>query len=548
MLLNSLEKLQGITDITPHAYPQEPFMTGTISQEVVDSLVSFTLDICQEIEKMAENGVNPEVEDFAQYTERFKQIREEMKANATKKKTPEEYVECVYVITYQFVKLLGKSQEFVSKVLDFKKSNYKSYWGMSPAADFVAYNSEYQFKLPIDKDTDFLEAVIPYIGKKSSIVSNDYFIGVSNRMSILANLKNTNKNATRKNKETKAVEFYGRQFYFNIADRESSLRYIFIAHTKRISRDNTGKYAGEPTDRFRDMVKDFINTDDIKITEDLMEYLLNNGVQIKPENLNNNNFVAFQVDYEKYKKAYEERKYWIEAKDSPEHDYDDAFLVDKEEHEAGRDIDKVAVCEANIASLTNEIDALCEKLIDALNLSTFTSKNNIGVLKFLIEKYQEEMETILPSDIKDEDEFCTKYFIARYFDNVGVSNKSIEEFKKYLDSKEFGVYTDKYENDYISAMYQGIDIDNRPFKDILTELREEMLRKDSNKENRAVTNALVYIDTEYFEVTDKILSPLLDVYENIYFIISSEEKLKLGGMSEEYIRTRSREIYLYTNI
>lgn len=75
-----------------------------------------------------------------------------------------------------------------------------------------------------------------------------------------------------------------------------------------------------------------------------------------------------------------------------------------------------------------------------------------------------------------------------------------------------------------------------------------MLRKDSNKENRAVTNALVYIDTEYFEVTDKILSPLLDVYENIYFIISSEEKLKLGGMSEEYIRTRSREIYLYTNI
>ena len=40
---------------------------------------------------------------------------------------------------------------------------------MSPAADFVAYNSEYQFKLPIDKDTDFLEAVIPYIGKKSSM-------------------------------------------------------------------------------------------------------------------------------------------------------------------------------------------------------------------------------------------------------------------------------------------------------------------------------------------------------------------------------------------
>lgn len=538
MLLNTLEKLQGITDVTPHAYPQNPFPIDSISQETKDKLVSFTLDICQEVEIMSKNGANPKVEDFAQYTERFKQIREQMKEEA-KKRTPEEYVECAYVIAYQFIKLLGKSQKFVSNVLGFKESNYKSYWGTSPNADLVAFNSKYQFKLPFETESDFLEVIIPYIGKKAAIVSNDYTIGVSNCISIFANIPQTNKNSNRGKGDNK---FYGRQFFHTPKEFDDYYFSFFIEHT----RTNPQK--------FKEIASNILDTSDIEVSDALMEYLINVGYKFEKSNLNNNNFTEFTLDYEKYQNKYKERAYFIESKDDPEHDFDDMFSVEKEEYLKGVRKDKVAICEENIERLNRELGTLCDKLMKSIDMSSFITKDNIGVLKFVINQYQEELNNFKPEYFEEKDNFCAKYFVTKYFESNGVSEISVENFKQYLESSDYAKYIDKYENDYLGVLQNGVDINsNRSFTEILTELKNEMIRKDSKKDDkkepsRNCSNALIYIDASCYNVTDELMTSLREIYDKFYFIVSSEVKLSLGGMQEEYLRTDYRELYLYTNI
>lgn len=534
MLLTTLEKLKGITDVTPHAYPQNPFPVDKISQETKDSLVSFTLDICQEIEAMSKNEANPKAEDFAQYTERFRQIRVQMKADSKEKKTPEEYVECVYIITYQFIKLLDKSQAFVSNVLDFKESNYKSYWGMSPSADFVAYNSEFQYKLPFETETDFLETIIPYIGKKMSIVSNDYFIGVSNNISIFTNIAQTNKNSNRVKGDKK---FYGRQFFHVPTEFDDFYFSFFVDYT----RTNPQK--------FKEIAVNILDTSDVEVSRDLIEYLINIGYEFEKCNLNNNNFAEFTSDYKRYRKSYDERNYWFEAKDDPDHDFDDAFLVTPKEHAAGRDIDKVALCESNITRLSHELDVLCDKLIESIDLSSFVTEDNIGVLKFVIEQYEEELNNFMPDYFEHGDSLCAKYFIVRYFKANGVSETSVASFKEYLESADFTRYVDRYKYDYLGVLQNGVDINSkRLFIDIFTELKDEMICKDSKKDNRANSTALIYLDASCYDVTDELMTSLREIHDKFYFIVSSEVKLSLGGMQEEYLRTDCRELYLYTNI
>lgn len=544
MLLNTIQALRGITDITPHSLTKIPFSAGKISQNLINKLTNLTLDICQEINDISLSSEKPSDEFFSKYSERFKSIRADIVAEIPNKCnqmrfTPEEYIEVIYIITYQLHKCFGITQEFVAKMFGMSRNIFKSKWGISPTMDCDAYSTTYQFKLPFETETDFLETIIPYIGKKSAVVSNDYFIGVSNNISIFANIAQTNKST---NRGKKVKKFCNRQFFHVPTEFDDFYFSFFVEYT----RTNPKK--------FREIAVNILDTSDVEVSRDLIEYLINIGYEFEKCNLNNNNFVEFTSDYERYRKSYDERNYWLEAKDDPDHDFDDAFLVTPKEHAAGRDIDKVALCESNITRLSRELDVLCDKLIESIDLSSFVTEDNIGVLKFVIEQYEEELNNFKPDYFEHGDSLCAKYFIVRYFKANGVSETSVEDFKKYLESADFAKYTDRYENDYLGVLQNGVDINSkRSFIDIFNELKDEMIRKDSKKDDnketsRNYSNALIYIDASSYDVTDELMTSLREIHDKFYFIVSSEVKLSLGGMQEEYLRTDYRELYLYTNI
>ena len=474
------------------------------------------------------------IKEFADYTKRFKQIQNDIIAEIPSKNggmrlIPEEYVEVIYIITYQMSKYLGLGQIHVAKILNIKERDYKDRWGISPANDCKVKQADYRFVLPIDSDKEELRNLIAYVNSYLAEISSSYLIGVSNRMSLFTNTENTNKSINRKNED--GSMFYGRQFYHNLTSIQDLYDWIFIEHimTNGIS--------------VKEKTQDLLCTDNVEMNEDFLEFLLSNGIEIKAENLNQNDYKKFQRKYKKYLSDIENKKIWLDVLEHPEMPYD-ALYIEKDKWNEEKAIDREEYCAKEISNLDKSIDENLKELLDYININSFRTEDTLKIYKYLVEKYSDNLADFKPELFADKDSFCAKYLISKYFSINGVSTETIEAFNRYLSSPKLSMYINRYKNDYISAFKDGVDINDK--KPLLEKIH--MLDRDikERKEQRTIVRAAILIDADCYQVSDTLIEEISKINSEFYLIIISSEDLKLPSLIKEkvgssYIYTTERE-------
>lgn len=532
MILNTLKSLEGITEVKPHSL-RKKLPEGKLSNKMVQQLVDFAESLnAKIIELSSKENVSKEdlLNELSEYGEKFKQIRGSIAAEIPDKKgnmrvIPREYVEVIYILTYQMVKYLNLAQSDIAKLFGLLEKDFKDRWGISPASDYKIKHAEYHFALPSDTNTDILKDLVPYIGSYLADVSYNYIIGVSNKMSLFANLENTNKSSTRKKKGV--VLFYGRQFYCNITSIQDLYDWVFI------------EYIPNNVVAVKEKVQSLLCTDNVEMNENLLKFLLTSGIEIKAENINENDYKGFQLKYEEYLAKVKDKELWEEVLENPEIPYDD-LMVDMKDWKAEDAVDHEEYCKKQIRKLNKNIDKDLQKLMVCININSFRTDDTVRIYRYLVKSYTERLENFTPELFEDKTSFCAMYLFSRYFSQNGVSDKTIEDLKKYLVSSKMSAYVNRYINDYISAFKDGVDInDNIDLLGKVSTLNEVV---KSRKENRTIVHSVVMIDADCYPVDSDLVDRLSETCDNLYIIIISSQELDLPSLIKENINST----YIYT--
>lgn len=533
MLLNTLESLKGITDVTPHSLKSGPLKQNEISKDLINRLVDFVKSINNKIITISppqDMSKDELVNEFADYTQMFKQIQMDIVAEIPSKNggmriIPEEYVEVIYIVTYQMCKHLDLKQVDAAKILNLKERDFKDRFGISPASDCKIKQADCRFTLPVDYNKEELKDLVSYVNSYLAELSNSYFIGVSNRMSLFANTENLNKSVNRKVKDSPI--FYGRQFYYSISSIQDLYDWIFIEH---IVQNSTA---------VKEKVQNFLCTDDVEMNEEVLEFLLTCGVEIKAENLNQNDYKGFQRKYKEYLAKIKDKELWMEVIEHPEIPYDE-LLIDMKDWTEDKAVDREAYAMKRIADLEKHISKEVGELLDYIDINSFKTEDTLKIYRYLVERYNSSLVNFKPELLKDKDSFCAKYLISRYFSINGVSTETITDLNNYLSSKELSSYINRYKNDYISAFKDGVDINDKVT--LLGKIRLLNAEIKGRKEKRTIARSVILIDADCYPVNSALVEKISKVNSEFYLLIISSKELELPILIKEKINNT----YIYT--
>lgn len=535
MLFNTLKELDLITDVTPHSLKSLSFKNERLSDELSSKLIEFTRSINDHIIKVASKETFAKgdlVKEFEDYTKTFEEIKANITAeipdkNGNMRFTPEEYVKVIYIITYQMIKYLDLSQEQVAQILNINKKNYKDRWGISPASDCKMKQLSYKYTLPIDSNKEELITLLPYIGSYLAEISISYFIGVSNHMSLFTNLENTNKNSNQKNKDD-GSRFYGRQFYHNITNLEELYSWVFI------------EYILDNNIQVKERVKKLVCTQDIEMNKEFLEFLLTCGVEIKAENLIDNDYKGFQNKYRSYLDAIENKKIWLDVLDNPDMPYDE-LMVDRRKWKPEESISHEELCNKEINKLDKKINSYIAVLLDWINIDSFETEDTTKIYRYIVDKYNKKLEDFKPELFEDKDAFCAMYLITRYFNANGVSTEMIKAFDEYLASANFTAYINRYKNDYISVLKDGVDINDK--LSLIEKVQALNNQITNRKEKRTVARAAIIIDADSYAVDKAFVEEVSSINNEFYLIILSTKELELPSL----IKDKVQNTYIYAS-
>lgn len=521
MILNTLDFN---LDVIPHA--NKKLKEGKISVQIVDNLKKFVYEMDNVIQEIymhredystidsVKSKLDSCINDFNSiYNSIFELIG---KKSGSLSFTPAEYVEAVYIVTYQLSKYLGFTQEEVSSLLDFNKNMYRDKWGISPVADYNSYHVNYDAKLPIDDNSDILEKIIPMLGAFSAAISSSAEVVVSNNPSIVVNLHTGN----RKNKLSKKL------FMLNDMSR-------FICFSEMFANFKL----------FKERVIQVIDTCKVERGEEFLEHILSWGITLSNDNLRRHDKESFDSDYMRYLQCIKDKEYFEEAIDNPDYDFDEHFTGSIQQRKDGTLPNKEEICKSKIIGLENSIDILLNRLMDDIIVESLITENNIAVLDYLIERYRDHLNNLTEKDFADVIEIAAEKYVVDYFSNHGVSVNSYTRLKEHLESSDIGNYVTKMQYNSIDYM---VIIDGKLSPSIEAVVDGLIEQISNKKENRTSTTALVYIESELYDISDSQIQEIIK-NENISIVIGTQERREYQGL-QSYKLDIDTEYYLHSNI
>lgn len=521
MKLNSLDY---DLEVIPHA--NKKLKAASIPTQIIDRLKKFVVDIDSYIKEI--NDHQEDLSTLESKKQRFMVFKDERKSiydsifsligkkNGTISSTPAEYVEAVYIVTYQLSKYLGFTQDDVSLCLGFNKNMYRDKWGISPVADYNSYHVNYNIKLPIDYNSDVLDKLIPMLGAFSANISSSAEVVLSNNPSIVVNLHTGN----RKNMINKKL------FMLNDMSR-------FICFSEMFADFKV----------FKERVHQIIDTCNVDRGEKFLESILSWGITLSNDNLRRHDKESFDLDYERYLQCIKDKEYFEEATDNPDYDYDYYFLGDIQQKKDGTLPNKEEICKSKIMELENSIAVLLHRLMDDIIVESLITEDNVAALNYLIERYRDHLDNLTAEDFADVTKIAAERYVVDYFRNRGVSINSFKRLKEHLESSDIGAYVTKMQYNSLDYMVMTDGILSPSIEEVVDEIREQISDK---KENRTSTTALVFIESELYDISDSQIQEILQ-NENISLVIGTTNKREYQGLLS-YKLDIDTEYYLYSNI
>lgn len=521
MVLNSLEF--GL-EVIPHANKQ--LKVASIPPQIVNRLKKFVIDVDSVIKEICEHQQDyPTIESKKQRLIIFRDERQSIydsifnligKKSGSLSFTPAEYIEAMYIVTYQLSKYLSFTQDDVSSCLDFNKNMYRDKWGISPVADYNSYHVNYDTKLPIDNNSDILEKLIPMLGAFCAAISSSAEVVVSNNPSIVVNLHTGN----RKNMINKKL--------FMLNDMSG-----FICFSEMFANFKV----------FKERVKQIIDTCNVDRGEEFLESILSWGITLSNDNLRRHDKESFDLDYERYLQCIKDKEYFEEAIDNPDYDFDEHFTGSINQKKDGTLPNKEETCRSKIMELDKSIEILLNRLMDDIIVESLITESNVAVLSYLIERYKKHLNNITANDFTDIVKIAAERYVVNYFSNNGVSIYSLKRLKEHLESSDIGTYVTKMQYNSLDYMVMTDGLLSPSIEEVVADLREQISDK---KENRTSTTALVYIDAEISDISNSQIQGILQ-NENISVVIGTPEKREYQGLLR-YKLDIDTEYYLYSDI
>ena len=318
----TLNSFKGFIEITPHSLRN--LKSGQLSSKIVSLIENFIQDLIANTSgKSNEEEVETVLKSFSpRFQEIKRQIQDEIPdKNGNMRFIPAEYIEMIYIITYYLYDNYRITQKVVASLFGFDEKIYKDRGGITPVNDCKATKLKYSFRLLIDDDKDFLEIIIPFLGKVSAQISNSYSVCLCNNISIITNLEYNNAKINHKG-------FQSKQMYYNIKEAEDMLQWVF--------NDN---FAVDVI-KIKNSILNLIDTENKELTEEIFVKMIEWGIDIGQENLRRPELENFNYSYTLFKECIKKRDWFQEARDDLVYKYADIFMLSVEEVNSGKEINK----------------------------------------------------------------------------------------------------------------------------------------------------------------------------------------------------------------